>query len=174
MVGIHPNSPKNPHSAAASGGNDIDHVRTSPPENIHVLYGAMVGGPRPNDKYWDWRDDWVQNEVALDYNANIPALAAYQVCLRPCSVPKGTVLTSSSSTMHRTRTTSRYRQGRTRSRLDSHAMPRSSATMACLVARLRVSSWVWLWVFWRCYSSSSSCGSADGTGGDRWTHGHSS
>lgn len=83
MVGIHPNSPQNPHSAPASGGSDVNNIRTSPPEMAHVLYGAVVGGPRPNDLFWDWRDDWVQTEVALDYNANIPALAAYQVSTTP-------------------------------------------------------------------------------------------
>jgi endoglucanase len=39
----------------------------------------MVGGPLESDRYWDWRDDWVQNEVALDYNANLPAIAAMMV-----------------------------------------------------------------------------------------------
>jgi len=47
--------------------------------NEHVLYGAMVGGPLSNDRFWDWRDDWVQAEIALDYNAMIPTLAAMQV-----------------------------------------------------------------------------------------------
>jgi endoglucanase len=44
----------------------------------------MVGGPLANDRYWDWRDDWVQNEVALDYNAMIPTLAAMQVSRSFC------------------------------------------------------------------------------------------
>jgi endoglucanase len=79
LVGIHPNSPANPHSALAAGGTDPLQIRTDPEEEAYVLYGAVVGGPLKNDKFWDWRDDWVQNEVALDYNANVPALAAYQV-----------------------------------------------------------------------------------------------
>ena len=44
-----------------------------------MLYGGMVGGPLPSDKFWDWRDDWVQTEIALDYNAAIPFLASWQV-----------------------------------------------------------------------------------------------
>jgi len=79
MVGLHPNSPANPHSALAAGGTDPNNIRNSPPEEAYVLYGAVVGGPLKNDKFWDWRDDWAQNEVALDYNANVPALAAYQL-----------------------------------------------------------------------------------------------
>ncbi|WVF66027.1 hypothetical protein IAT40_000765 [Kwoniella sp. CBS 6097] len=79
MVGSHPNSPQNPHSAPASGGSDIKHIRTSPETEAYVLYGAMVGGPLSDDRFWDWRDDWVQNEVALDYNAMIPTLAAMQL-----------------------------------------------------------------------------------------------
>jgi endoglucanase len=79
MVGLHPNSPKNPHSAMAAGGSNIENIRTDPPVEAHVLYGAIVGGPLKSDKFWDWRDDWAQTEVALDYNANVPALAAYQI-----------------------------------------------------------------------------------------------
>ena len=79
LVGMHPNSPQNPHSAPASGGNNIKNIRNDPPQEAHVLYGAMVGGPLRTDKFWDWRDDWVQTEVALDYNAVIPFLASWQV-----------------------------------------------------------------------------------------------
>ncbi|GFZ42444.1 hypothetical protein JCM24511_00159 [Saitozyma sp. JCM 24511] len=79
LVGQHPNSPQNPHSAMAAGGTNINNIRNSPPTEAHVLYGAMVGGPLANDRFWDWRDDWVQTEVALDYNAMIPTLAAMQL-----------------------------------------------------------------------------------------------
>ncbi|WVO14710.1 hypothetical protein L204_102348 [Cryptococcus depauperatus] len=79
LVGIHPNSPANPHSGPASGGTSLDGIRNSPPTEAHVLYGAMVGGPLSNDLFWDWRDDWVQTEVALDYNAMIPTLASMQL-----------------------------------------------------------------------------------------------
>jgi endoglucanase len=91
MVGMHPNSPQNPHSAPASGGDNIGDIRNDPPVPAHVLYGAVVGGPLENDQFWDWRDDWVQTEVssrlgnaadmqiALDYNAHLPEIAAVQV-----------------------------------------------------------------------------------------------
>lgn len=52
-----------------------------------MLYGAIVGGPLKSDKFWDWRDDWAQCEVALDYNANIPTLAAWQLLNSSVSDP---------------------------------------------------------------------------------------
>ncbi len=81
LVGSHPNSPQNPHSGLSSGGNNITNIRNSPPTEAHVLYGAMVGGPLSSDQFWDYRDDWVETEVALDYNAMIPTLASMQVCV---------------------------------------------------------------------------------------------
>ncbi|CBQ68070.1 probable Family 9 glycosyl hydrolase [Sporisorium reilianum SRZ2] len=74
IVGQHPNSPQNPHSAMASGGNDITNVNNNPPKELHVLYGAVVGGPDKQDRFFDIRDDWPQTEIALDYNA--PFIAA--------------------------------------------------------------------------------------------------
>ena len=45
--------------------------------NPHILTGAMVGGPDKSDSYNDKRDDYVHNEVAMDYNAGFQsALAA--------------------------------------------------------------------------------------------------
>lgn len=38
------NSPKNPHSAPASGGNNISAIDTDPVDTAYVLYGAVVGG----------------------------------------------------------------------------------------------------------------------------------
>lgn len=78
IVGIHPNSPSAPHVVRGSGVTNQDNLRL-PPTNAQILYGAVPGGPRPNDYFWSWRDDWVQNEIALDYNANLPAIAAHQV-----------------------------------------------------------------------------------------------
>lgn len=79
VVGINPNSPQNPHSAPASGGSDIGNIDTSPPTEAHIIYGAVVGGPDKNDNFWDERSDWVQTEVALDYNAPLLSLAAWKV-----------------------------------------------------------------------------------------------
>lgn len=65
VVGVHPNSPANPHSAAASGGTDIDNIDTSPSEERWTLYGALVGGPDKNDRFLDERSKWEQSEVTI-------------------------------------------------------------------------------------------------------------
>ncbi|KAI8381538.1 Six-hairpin glycosidase-like protein [Radiomyces spectabilis] len=79
VVGIHPNSPRNPHHAGASGGTDLRRIDTEPPEMKHTLYGAMVGGPDQNDLFYDIRSDYKQTEVAIDYNAPFQGLIAYQL-----------------------------------------------------------------------------------------------
>ncbi|KAI0771998.1 Six-hairpin glycosidase [Trametes elegans] len=83
VVGTHPNSPANPHSAISTGfappngsltaPEDLD---GDPPEEAYVLFGGVVGGPAADDRFWDLRSDWVQNEVALDYTAPLLTLAA--------------------------------------------------------------------------------------------------
>ncbi|KAF7730039.1 hypothetical protein EC973_002984 [Apophysomyces ossiformis] len=80
VVGIHANSPQNPHHAGASGGHDLVHMESSPPQERHVLYGAVVGGPGKDDLFYDEREDWAQSEVALDYNAPFQGLVAFQLC----------------------------------------------------------------------------------------------
>ncbi|KAG0320595.1 hypothetical protein BGZ99_004419 [Dissophora globulifera] len=79
VVGIHPNSPTNPHSSLAAGGRDTDTIDTIPSREAHVLFGALVGGPDKDDRFIDQRSNWRQNEVALDYNAPFTGLMAYQV-----------------------------------------------------------------------------------------------
>ncbi|KAL1413821.1 hypothetical protein Q8F55_001605 [Vanrija albida] len=79
MVGLHPNSPVNPQSAPAAGGDNVTDVRNDPPTEAHVIYGAIPGGPLRSDNFWDWRDDWVQTEPALDYSSSFPAIAAYKI-----------------------------------------------------------------------------------------------
>jgi len=63
----------------ASGGNDINAINTSPPQEAYVLYGAVVGGPDKQDRFYDIRSDWVETEIALDYNAPILTLTAMHV-----------------------------------------------------------------------------------------------
>lgn len=96
VVGVNPNSPQNPHSAMASGGNNISDINNDPPQEAHVLYGAVVGGPDRYDRYFDIRADWPESEVrwvvvgsdvqrspafqpALDYNAPMLTLAAMHI-----------------------------------------------------------------------------------------------
>jgi len=63
IVGVHPNSPINPHSSLAAGGNNSDTIDTNPATEAHVLLGALVGGPDRNDRFADQRSNWRQNEV---------------------------------------------------------------------------------------------------------------
>ena len=62
---MNPNSPQNPHSAMAGGGNDTSKINTLPPVETYVLYGGVVGGPDKKDMYYDIRDDWPQTGVTL-------------------------------------------------------------------------------------------------------------
>lgn len=80
----------------ASGGNNISDINNDPPQEAHVLYGAVVGGPDRYDRYFDIRADWPESEVrwvvvgsdvqrspafqpALDYNAPMLTLAAMHI-----------------------------------------------------------------------------------------------
>ena len=80
VCGFGVNPPVQPHHRAASCPDipqpcdQADLHKTDP--NPHVLYGALVGGPYLNDSYHDLRTDYVQNEVALDYNAGHQGLLA--------------------------------------------------------------------------------------------------
>ena len=78
VVGFGQNSPQNPHHRGAHGSttNNMHQGETK-----NVLYGALVGGPsQPDDNAWaDKRDDYIANEVALDYNAGFTGALAYMV-----------------------------------------------------------------------------------------------
>ena len=71
IVGANPNSPQNPHSALASGGFDLENINTDPTQEAHVLYGAVVGGPDKQDRFFDIRSDWPQTEVRFLRTATI-------------------------------------------------------------------------------------------------------
>ena len=66
VVGAEENSPKSVHHRAASG---VNMPSDKPSYNIYTLYGALAGGPGPDDSYKDDRQNYEMNEVALDYNA---------------------------------------------------------------------------------------------------------
>ena len=70
MIGFGANPPINPHHRTGHG-SWTDSL-TSPTNNRHVLYGALVGGPgSANDQYTDDRGNFQMNEVADDYNAGL-------------------------------------------------------------------------------------------------------
>jgi endoglucanase len=78
MVGFGTNSPKNPHHRTAHGtwANNLD---GPPTQSRHLLIGALVGGPSAADdgkSYVDTRNNYQQNEPALDYNAGLTGALA--------------------------------------------------------------------------------------------------
>ncbi len=74
VIGYGENSPKNPHHRTAHGAytNNI----AEPAETRHILFGALVGGPDSNDNYSDDRSNYINNEVACDYNAGFTGALA--------------------------------------------------------------------------------------------------
>jgi len=44
--------------------------------NPQILYGALVSGPDENDHYKDLREEYIYNEVTLDYNAGFQSAVA--------------------------------------------------------------------------------------------------
>lgn len=48
----------------------------SPKPNPQLLYGAVVSGPDENDNYKDLREEYIYNEVTLDYNAGFQSAVA--------------------------------------------------------------------------------------------------
>lgn len=65
IVGFNEISAKFPHHRAASGLSKCE----DPGTHKHVLYGALVGGPDGSDQHNDTTEDWIYNEVTIDYNA---------------------------------------------------------------------------------------------------------
>ena len=75
VCGFGVNPPTSPHHRTASGVC-TDNLSADPETNIHVLTGALVGGPDASDGYTDTRSDYCMNEVAVDYNAGFTGLMA--------------------------------------------------------------------------------------------------
>lgn len=77
VVGYADNSPSHPHhrTAHCSWKNSDE----APEESRHILYGALVGGPNEDGSYVDKRNNFVNNEVATDYNAGYTALLCKMV-----------------------------------------------------------------------------------------------
>ncbi len=70
VTGYNSYSAKYPHHRAAAGG--VKGTTTQ----AHTLIGALVGGPKKDGSYVDSADEYVYNEVAIDYNATLVAAAA--------------------------------------------------------------------------------------------------
>ena len=81
VVGYGDNPPRRPHHRASSCPRLLEACGPqwmgSAEANPHTLYGALVGGPGEDDGFADDRGNYVQSEVAIDYNAGFTgALAA--------------------------------------------------------------------------------------------------
>ncbi len=63
-----------PHHADAHGS--LTNNQDDPPNDRHILWGGLVGGPDANDRHNDITTDFVLNEVAVDYNAALPGALA--------------------------------------------------------------------------------------------------
>jgi endoglucanase len=71
---VYASQPHHPAGHASTSGQPDD-----PPENRHLIWGALVNGPSDaSDGHVDQRSDYGANEVAIDYNAPlVAALAAH-------------------------------------------------------------------------------------------------
>ena len=52
------------------------YILTNTDPNVHILYGALVGGPDKNDEFLDDRTRLDQNDVACDFNAGFQSAVA--------------------------------------------------------------------------------------------------
>ncbi|MCQ2464956.1 MAG: glycoside hydrolase family 9 protein [Oscillospiraceae bacterium] len=78
VIGYGKDSPEHPHHRTSHGAWD-DMKDEALKHHRHVLYGALVGGPGKSGDYEDAVDNYVNNEVADDYNAGFTALLCKMV-----------------------------------------------------------------------------------------------
>jgi len=74
VVGFGTNPSERPHHRTAH--SSWADSQTTPNYHRHTIYGALVGGPGKDDSYTDDIGNYVNNEIACDYNAGfVGALA---------------------------------------------------------------------------------------------------
>lgn len=108
MVGFGSTYSKNPHHAHAhlngrpdyNGNNGWDLFNANTPSH-NLLSGALVGGPGSiNDfDYQDTIQDYIRNEVSLDYNAGLTGALAYLYSLGSSNLPAITLAVSPASVL---------------------------------------------------------------------------
>lgn len=80
LIGFGDKFPRKPHHRSSSCPNSPapcgPFIMSGKEPNVHTLYGALVGGPGRNDDYTDDRSNYVNNEVACDYNAGFTSAVA--------------------------------------------------------------------------------------------------
>ncbi len=74
LIGYGDDYPTNVHHRG-SHGSWADSLSV-PTEQRHILYGAVVAGPSNDTDYEEDRGDYIQNEVATDYNSGFTGAAA--------------------------------------------------------------------------------------------------
>ncbi len=74
VVGYGVNPPQHPHHRTAQ--SSWTDQMTSPTYHRHTIYGALVGGPDNADGYTDEVNNFVNNEIACDYNAGFTGALA--------------------------------------------------------------------------------------------------
>jgi endoglucanase len=75
VIGFGTGSPQHPHHRTAH--SSWYNSKTVPAYHRHLLYGALVGGPKDTrDTYTDDVSDYVCNEVACDYNVGLVGVLA--------------------------------------------------------------------------------------------------
>ena len=72
LTGFNDHSAAYPHHRAASGVTKCE----DKDQQLYVLFGALCGGPDTSDAHNDLTEDWIYNEVTIDYNAACPGAAA--------------------------------------------------------------------------------------------------
>ncbi len=68
------NGASHPHHRASHGSKTLSAL--DPVDQVHVLWGALVGGPDAEDFHRDDTNDFIYNEVAVDYNAGFVGACA--------------------------------------------------------------------------------------------------
>lgn len=92
VVGFGNNFPKFPHHRAASGRMEAApaYETKNDPEK-HILYGALIGGPKIDDTYIDDINQYDYTEVAIDYNAGfVGAMAGLALYYGAGQTPEAT------------------------------------------------------------------------------------
>lgn len=74
VVGFGEKSPQHPHHRTAHSSWTDEKI--SPSYHRHTIYGALAGGPDSTDGYTDEIDNFVNNEIACDYNAGFTGALA--------------------------------------------------------------------------------------------------
>gem|GEM_PF-5039106 len=141
MVGFGSTYSKNPHHAHAhlngrpdyNGNNGWDLFNANTPSH-NLLSGALVGGPGSiNDfDYQDTIQDYIRNEVSLDYNAGLTGALAYLYSLGPSNLPAITLAVSPASVLENGTTNLVYtfsRSGATSSALTVNYTVGGTATL---------------------------------------------